>query len=148
MDGSVRRLHLVATIELAKGMLALLVAGVLIGWLKSQPDAAVNALIRHLHIGALWLDPSAIDHVLRVGRSHTMGIGLAALCYAAVRFVEAYGLWQARAWAWGFGMLSGAMYIPMEIFELWKHPGAVSVAALAINILVMLVLWPAKGRTH
>ena len=43
--------------------------------------------------------------------------GFAAL-YATVRFTEAYGLWHGRRWAEWFAALSGAVYVPVELYEL------------------------------
>ena len=37
-----------------------------------------------------------------------------AAAYSIVRFVEAYGLWRARAWAEWFALISGALYVPFE----------------------------------
>lgn len=62
--------------------------------------------------------------------------GLAAL-YAAVRFIEAYGLWQARRWAEWFAALSGAIYVPFEVFELWHHATWLKFAALVINLVIV-----------
>ncbi len=45
-------------------------------------------------------------------------IALSALLYALARFVEAYGLWHDRRWAEWFGLLTGGVYIPFELFEI------------------------------
>ena len=52
--------------------------------------------------------------------------GLAFL-YSIVRFVEAYGLWRMRTWAEWFAIISGGIYIPLEVFEIAAHD-AVQVA--------------------
>ena len=35
-----------------------------------------------------------------------------------VRFVEAFGLWRRKRWAAWFGVLSGGIYVPMELYEM------------------------------
>jgi len=62
--------------------------------------------------------------------------GFAAL-YAGVRFAEAYGLWQGRRWAEWFAALSGAIYIPVEVFELTHRVTALKITALVLNVVVV-----------
>ena len=38
-----------------------------------------------------------------------------ACAYSGLRFVEAYGLWRARAWAEWVALVSGMLYLPFEI---------------------------------
>jgi len=59
-----------------------------------------------------------------------------ALLYAAVRFVEAFGLWRGRTWAQWFGMITGAMYIPIEVFELLRGVTWPKVTVLAVNTVI------------
>jgi uncharacterized membrane protein (DUF2068 family) len=60
-----------------------------------------------------------------------------ALAYAAVRGVEAYGLWRARAWAQWFAILSGGLYLPVEIFALVSHATALRAIIFLINVGVV-----------
>jgi uncharacterized membrane protein (DUF2068 family) len=60
-----------------------------------------------------------------------------AAVYCLVRFVEAYGLWQQRWWAEGFAALSGAIYMPFEIYQLARGEGLAAAIALAVNALVV-----------
>lgn len=67
--------------------------------------------------------------------------GLAAL-YSTVRFVEAYGLWHQRRWAEWFAALSGSIYVPVEIYELWIHATWLKALALGINLaIVSYMVW-------
>jgi len=54
-----------------------------------------------------------------------------------VRFVEAYGLWRARAWAEWFAMISGAVYVPFEVFDLIHKTTVIRGGILLINLLVV-----------
>ncbi len=49
-------------------------------------------------------------------------LAIGALVYAAVRSVEAYGLWREREWAQWFALLSTALYLPPELYWLLGHP--------------------------
>ncbi|UUZ70577.1 DUF2127 domain-containing protein [Polaromonas sp. P2-4] len=65
---------------------------------------------------------------------------MGAATYALVRFVEAYGLWRSRRWAEWFAAISGAIYIPFELYELRHHVGWLTVAALFLNVLVVALV--------
>jgi len=54
-----------------------------------------------------------------------------------VRFVEAYGLWRQRWWAEGFAALSGAIYMPFEVYRLLHGGHLVPAIAFALNTLVV-----------
>jgi uncharacterized membrane protein (DUF2068 family) len=43
-----------------------------------------------------------------------------AFAYAALRFVEAYGLWNERTWAEWVALVSGTLLLPLEVRELWR----------------------------
>lgn len=60
-----------------------------------------------------------------------------ALGYILLRLLEAYGLWNDRAWGEWLGALSGALYIPFEIRHLLHRSSLVSAAVLAANVLVV-----------
>ena len=62
------------------------------------------------------------------------------LVYAVVRFAEAYGLWFGRRWAEWLAALSGAIYVPVEIYELSRGVSPIKVGALAINILIIMYM--------
>src|SRR5258706_8097333 len=67
-------------------------------------------------------------------------IALLALLYAMIRFAEAYGLWHERAWAEWFALVSGCLYLPLEVLEPLRHANAVKWATLLINIVIGLYL--------
>jgi uncharacterized membrane protein (DUF2068 family) len=67
--------------------------------------------------------------------------GLAAL-YSLIRFVEAYGLWHQRRWAEWLAALSGAVYIPVEVYEIAHRASWLKVGALLVNLaIVAYMVW-------
>jgi uncharacterized membrane protein (DUF2068 family) len=71
-------------------------------------------------------------------------LALTAVLYAAVRFAEAYGLWRQRAWAEWFGIFSGGIYLPVELYELTVSVTLVKVAVFLVNLFI--VTWLALER--
>jgi uncharacterized membrane protein (DUF2068 family) len=60
-----------------------------------------------------------------------------AAAYATVRLAEAYGLYRKRAWAEVLAALSGAIYIPFELAELFHRPTGLSAMLPALNIAIV-----------
>ena len=68
--------------------------------------------------------------------------------YSAVRFVEAYGLWRMRAWAEWFAIISGCVYLPIEVYELFDHATLIRAGILILNAaIVSYLLYVRLSRT-
>ena len=63
-----------------------------------------------------------------------------AFGYIVGRVLEAYGLWNDRAWGEWLGALSGGLYIPFEIGHLVHRPSIINAAVLTANIFVVSFL--------
>lgn len=77
-------------------------------------------------------------------------VALGALAYSSLRFLEAYGLWRERAWAEWLALISGAIYLPFEIYELLRRPDGIRVGIFVVNLAVVLYMvflrLQARGR--
>ena len=98
-----------------------------------------------LSSGALGVNaPSAsFGGSSRVGHATDRLLGMlaiGALVYAAVRSVEAYGLWRAQEWAQWFALLSTALYLRPELCWLLSHPTWLKCGVLNTNIAVLLFM--------
>ena len=131
-------LRMIALIEAVKGLLALSAATGLeiIGPIPLK--RWVHALINYFQLdpqhGAMaWL-ASAISP----GSVHFAAAAVGA--YAILHLLEAWGLWRDKAWASWLGCIAAAIYLPFDIYALARHPGWISVAVLAINVLIVWVL--------
>jgi uncharacterized membrane protein (DUF2068 family) len=75
-----------------------------------------------------------------------------AFLYAGVRFIEAYGLWRRKAWAEWLAIVSGAVYLPVEILELIKHVTVLKSSDLLINAGIVVYLvhvrWLSRKATR
>lgn len=132
-----RGLHAVALFEAAKGVLALLAATGM-EWLGPAPlQRALDALLALLHLDPAHGSPAWLAHALNPDAVHLAAA--VAVLYGAVRLVEAWGLWRARAWACWLG-LSAALYLPFDVYAFVLHRHWLEAAAVAINLLVVWVL--------
>src|SRR5579864_4626552 len=135
-------LRAVAALEIFKGVLALAGGIALLTLLhKDLGDVAEN-IIEALHLNpADRVFQAFIEAAGRMSDRRLITVVGVVVGYAIIRFVEAYGLWHARAWAEWFAILSGSAYLPLELIEVAKHPAhLIRWAVLIANILVVLYM--------
>ncbi len=133
----------IAVFEAFKGAIVLIAGFGLLSFLDRDNEVYAEQIIRHLH-----LDPAAhypqifIMAMARLEDSHLWALAGFAALYAAFRFVEAYGLWYARRWAEWLAALGGAVYVPIEIYELVHRVTWLRIGALVVNLLVVAyMIW-------
>src|SRR4051812_13185516 len=128
----------VALFEAAKGALVLAAGLGLLGLIHRDVQAFAERLVRASH-----LDPASryphifIDAASRVTDARLWLLAAAATAYALVRGVEAYGLWFERRWAEWFALVSGSLYVPVEIFELFHHATWTKLVLFISNLLIV-----------
>jgi uncharacterized membrane protein (DUF2068 family) len=131
-------LRIVALLEGAKGAIVLLTGFGILALIHEGAHQAVEQLVRLLHINPARHYPSIfIDLAKHVTDLQLWVLAFSALCYAFVRFVEAYGLWRRMAWAEWFGLLTGGMYIPLELYEVARKETWPKITVLAVNVGVV-----------
>jgi len=60
-----------------------------------------------------------------------------AFAYAALRFTEAYGLWNARTWAEWVAFVSGTLLLPLEVRQLFRGITFFRCALLVGNLAIV-----------
>ncbi len=136
-------LRAVAILEAAKGLLVILLEFGLIALVHHDAAEVAENIVHHLHLNPEHHFGHAIIHAASsLTDARLWAIAIGGLAYAAVRFVEAYGLWNRRVWAEWFALLSGALYLPWEIFELGEKPTPLRAGILVSNLLIVgYMLW-------
>jgi uncharacterized membrane protein (DUF2068 family) len=138
-----RGLRAVATFEFSKGLLVVLVGLGLVSLSRSAlgiQDIAEN-LLYILHINPdMRLSQVFLNATARLDDLNIVTVALVAIAYSSLRFVEAYGLWRARVWAEWVALLSGVVYLPLEIHHIIRKPGVVSWAVLIINVAIVVYM--------
>ncbi len=143
-----RLMRVIALMEALKGAIVFGAGFGLLALLHRDVRRVAEALVTRLHI-----DPQAHYtgvFVNAAGRatSATLWAGAAlALAYSGLRAAEAYGLWHERRWASWLGAAGGAIYIPVEVYELWHKPGPIKAGTLLLNIgVVVYLVWSLRRR--
>jgi uncharacterized membrane protein (DUF2068 family) len=128
----------IAVFEAAKGALVLLAGLGLLSLINRDVQDIAERLVRHSHLNPASHYPRIfLDASSRVTNSHLWMLAGAAAVYAVVRFVEAYGLWFERRWAEWFALVAGAIYVPVEIYELIHRATWVKAAVLTTNLAIV-----------
>jgi uncharacterized membrane protein (DUF2068 family) len=131
----------VALIEAAKGTLVVVAGFGLLSLIHHDVQLFAERLVAHSHLNPAARYPRIFTDLasqLTDGRLLLLAAG--ATVYASARFIEAYGLWLERRWAEWFAALSGGIYIPFELFELYERVNWLSIGALLLNAAIVGVM--------
>jgi uncharacterized membrane protein (DUF2068 family) len=138
---STAALRAIATLEAAKGVLVVLIAGGLLSLLHRDVPSAIEELLVHLHIHAdRRIGHAIIDAFAHVTDARLWTIAGACVLYAAARFTESYGLWNRLVWAEWFALLSGAIYLPWEALKVLERRSLVHWSVFLVNLVIVLYM--------
>jgi uncharacterized membrane protein (DUF2068 family) len=128
----------IALFEAFKGGIVLIAGFGLLSFLGKDADDLAERIVHRMHLDPANHYPQIfIKAMANVTDAHLwMMAGFAAL-YAAVRFLEAYGLWHERRWAEWLAALSGGIYVPVELYELYHRASWLKFGALVLNLVVV-----------
>jgi uncharacterized membrane protein (DUF2068 family) len=82
----------------------------------------------------------AISKAANIPPNRIKDLGLGSFVYAALFLTEGIGLWMLKHWAEWFTVVITASLVPLEVWEIHRHPTAVKVLVLIINIAVVAYL--------
>ncbi len=134
-------LHAVALLEATKGILIITAGFGLLALIHRNVQALAEEIVRHFHLNPASSFPRIFLEVAATadgGRLHLLALG--AFGYASVRFVEAWGLWRGRPWAEWLGIISGGIYLPLEVYELFVSVTTIKLGIFLVNAVVVSVL--------
>jgi uncharacterized membrane protein (DUF2068 family) len=110
-------------------------------------EAIAEVVVSHLHLNPAHHYPSIFLRLAaNTSDTRLWAYAAMAMAYAAIRLAEGYGLWRARRWAEWLAAVSGAIYLPVEVYELLQGKGWIAMAALAINAAIVAVMIRALRR--
>ena len=138
----------VALMEALKGGIVLGAGFGLLSLLHHDIRHAATAFVTRLHLApdnhyaGVFLDAAA-----KLNDTRLWALAAFALAYSVLRFSEGYGLWFGRRWGLWLGAVSGAIYVPVEVYELWHRPGFIKVGTLLFNVAVVAYLvWTLRQK--
>jgi len=137
----------IALFEAAKGALVILAGLGLVALLHTDAQSLAEAIVARLHLNPAGHYPKIFLALLNhPSDGRLWAIGGSAAVYALMRFAEAYGLWNGRAWGNWIGVWSGGIYIPIELYEAVRHPTWLHIGLAVANAVVVLYLVQSLAR--
>ena len=131
----------VAVFEAAKGALVLMAGFGVLSLLHRDIRVAAAALVGRLHLNPTHrFGHSFIEAASRVTDTGLWLMASMGFLYALFRFLEAYGLWSGRRWAEWLAVVSGGLYLPLEVYELIQRFTWVRVSAVIVNLIVVFAM--------
>jgi uncharacterized membrane protein (DUF2068 family) len=136
-----RLLRLIALFKLVKAAL-LIALGV--GALKLLHKDVAGAVEHWVEL--LRLDPNnhyidtALEKASNLTPDKIKELGLGSMVYAGLFLTEGIGLWLEKRWAEWLTVVITSSLIPIEIYEIYRHPTAIKIAVLLINIAIVAYL--------
>jgi uncharacterized membrane protein (DUF2068 family) len=141
-------LRAVALFEAIKGTLALFAAFGLLAIIPAEAREDAIELVGRLHLNAGKNYPSIFVRLMEnTANAQLWLIAALVVVYALVRFAEAYGLWHSKHWAEWLAAVSGAIYIPVELYEISRGVSSIKVCALVLNITIVAYMCYALWRS-
>lgn len=131
-------IRLIALFEASKGALVVIAGIGLLSLVHKDVQAIAERLVEHSHLNPASHYPRIfIEAATRVDDHKLKVFAALAFLYSSLRFIEAYGLWRLRAWAEWMAIISGSIYLPLEIYELFEKATAVRAALFLLNLLIV-----------
>lgn len=104
-------------------------------------------------VDALKIDPGNrfVDHfIARISNlrpDQIKKLGLGSFLYASLFLAEGTGLWLEKLWGEWMTVIITSSLVPVEIYEIYRHPSAMKVALLVINAAIVgYLIWKIRQR--
>jgi uncharacterized membrane protein (DUF2068 family) len=101
------------------------------------------AVVMEHWVALLGLDPGN-RHIARALQKFAVltpdkikSFGAVSFIYAGLFLTEGIGLWLVQRWAEWFSVIITTSLVPVEIYEIYRHPSAIKVLILLLNIAVV-----------
>lgn len=135
-------IYAIAIFEAVKGILGIIAGFGILSLVHRDISVFAEDLVEVLHLSNEGhLAHRIVETVTKLNPANIKVFFALSLVYAAVRFIEAYGLWRLRAWAEWFGIISGSIYVPIEVYEIFQKPTIFRVLILLVNIAIVIYLY-------
>jgi uncharacterized membrane protein (DUF2068 family) len=134
-------LRAIAVFEVVKGSAAIIASLALLNLTHQNVRHIISLFISYFHLDSdAHYFKTFFEYTDLLNNDDLHTAVLLVWAYAAIRFVEGYGLWKSCAWAEWLAAVSGAIYLPIEISHLIKHASIINITVLATNTVVVVYM--------
>jgi uncharacterized membrane protein (DUF2068 family) len=134
-------LRLIALFKLLKAMTLIAIGVGVLKLLHRDIDSTLGhwIAISGLDPGNRWVE-RGIEKASNLTPAKVKGLGIVSFIYAGLFLTEGIGLWLMKRWAEWFTIIITSSLVPVEIYELYRHPTASKILVLIINLAVVAYL--------
>jgi uncharacterized membrane protein (DUF2068 family) len=103
---------------------------------------------------ALRLDPGshfvnkALAKATKVSPGQMKQLGVGSFLYAGLFLAEGTGLWLRKRWGEWLTVIITSSLVPVELYEIHRHPSWMKVGVLAVNVAIVVYLIYHMRKTH
>ena len=134
-------LHGFAIFEASKGLLVLVVGLGLLSLIQHNLEVEAEDIVLFLNLNPAHKFPQIFINTLsHMEDPQLLMLSISALLYAALRFIEAGGLWLDKVWAEWLAIIADSLFMPMEIYEIIMRVTVFRVMILVLNIAIVVFL--------
>jgi uncharacterized membrane protein (DUF2068 family) len=134
-------LLLIAVGKLLKAAFLLALAAAVLRLVHRDVEEVLHRWAREVHVdSASRLLSEAIAKVAGVSDRQLQVIALALFLYAALFAAEGVGLLLRKVWAEYLTVVSTALLLPIEVYELARHATLARAAILMVNLVILIYL--------
>src|ERR1700730_17607852 len=133
-----RLIRLIALFKLLKSVLLIAVGMSALHLLHKDVASVVEHWVK-----LLGLDPGNryVDRALQRASNLTPAkiktLGVGSFIYAGLFLTEGIGLWLVKRWAEWFSVIITSSLVPVEAYEIYRHPSPIKSLVLIVNIAVV-----------
>jgi uncharacterized membrane protein (DUF2068 family) len=130
--------RLIASFKLLKAILLIAVGVAALHLLHKDVASALEHWV-----AILGLDPGnryverALQKAANLSPNKIKGLGIVSFIYASLFLTEGIGLWLLKRWAEWFTVVVTSSLVPVEVYEIYRHPTAIKILVLIINVAVV-----------
>jgi uncharacterized membrane protein (DUF2068 family) len=80
-------------------------------------------------------------------RKHEVKVfGAGAIAYGVLELVEGGGLFYRKRWAEWLTVIATSLLVPLEVYELVRHPSWLKAGGVAVNVAIVIYLYRVVRR--
>jgi len=136
-----RVIRLIALFKLIKAVLLIVVGMSALHLLHKDVASVAEHWVKLLGLdpGNRYID-RALQKVGDLTPNKIRGLGIGSFIYAGLFLTEGIGLWLVKRWAEWFSVIITSSLVPVEVYEIYRHPSALKILVLILNIAVVAYL--------
>jgi uncharacterized membrane protein (DUF2068 family) len=143
-----RLIRLIAWFKLLNAVLLVAVGVGVLKLLHTDVTSVLEQWARRLGLGpGSRFVGRVILNAATVTPNRIKDLGVGSFIYAGLFLTEGIGLWFMKRWAEWLTVIVTSSLVPVETYEIYRHPTAIKVLLLILNLVVVgFLLYRLRGR--